>query len=78
MLVTVLDGDTSRRLAGVRVAVGGRSAVTNRDGVAGVPIRHRAALVTTAHRRGYLPRAVRLSFRQPPPIDCVSNVPGAP
>jgi outer membrane protein assembly factor BamB len=66
VLVTVLDGDTSRRLAGVRVAVGGRSALTNRQGIAGIPIRRRAALITTARRHGYLPRAVRLSFRQRP------------
>ncbi|HEY3185322.1 MAG TPA: PQQ-binding-like beta-propeller repeat protein [Gaiellaceae bacterium] len=66
VLVTVLDGDTGRRLAGVRVAVGRRSALTNAKGVAGVPIRRRAALVTTARHRGYIPRAVRLWYRQHP------------
>jgi outer membrane protein assembly factor BamB len=66
VLVTVLDGDTGRRLAGVRVAVGRRSALTNAKGVAAVPIRRRAALVTTARRPGYIPRAVRLWYRQHP------------
>jgi outer membrane protein assembly factor BamB len=66
VLVTVLDGDTQRRLAGVRVAVGGRSALTDARGVAGIPIRRRAALVTSAHLDGYIARAVRLWFRERP------------
>jgi outer membrane protein assembly factor BamB len=66
VVVTVVDGDTNRRLAGVRVTVGRRSALTNAKGVAGVPIRRRTALVTTARRRGYIPRAVRLWYRQRP------------
>jgi outer membrane protein assembly factor BamB len=66
VLVTVLDGDTGRRVRGARVRVGGRSALTDRSGVAGVPVRRRAALPVTISRRGYSTRTVRLWFRQHP------------
>jgi outer membrane protein assembly factor BamB len=64
--VTVLDGDTDRRLARARVTIGRRSAVADRHGVAHVPLAHRAALVTTAARPGYATRSVRLQFRTHP------------
>jgi outer membrane protein assembly factor BamB len=66
VLVTVVDGDTGLRVRGARVAIGRRSARTDRLGVAGVPILHRAALPVTVSRRGYGTRTVRLWFRQHP------------
>jgi outer membrane protein assembly factor BamB len=64
--VTVVDGDTNRRVAGAVVSVGGRTARTDAHGVAYVPLRRRAALVTTARKAAYPARAVRLSFRTHP------------
>jgi outer membrane protein assembly factor BamB len=64
--VTVLDGDTNRRLSGARVTIGRRVAVSDRHGVAAVPLAHRAALVTTASKRGYSTRSVRLQYRTHP------------
>lgn len=61
--VTVLDGDTNRRLAGARVAVGGRSKPTNRGGIARIVLRRRGDYVTTARAAGYTARAVRLPFQ---------------
>ena len=66
VLVTVLDGDTNRRLPRARVTIGRRTAVSDRHGVARVPLVHRAALVTTASKRGYTTRAVRLQYRTHP------------
>src|SRR5581483_9242372 len=51
--VTVLDGDTGRRLVGARVTVGARSARTNRRGVALVPVQARTPLATRVVAEGY-------------------------
>jgi outer membrane protein assembly factor BamB len=64
--VTVLDGDTNRRIPRARVTIGRRSALSDRAGVATVPLAHRAALVTVAAKRGYATRAVRLPYRTHP------------
>ena len=64
--VTVVDGDTNRRVSGARVRIGARTARSNRQGVARVPLAHRAPLVTSAAKLGYGKRAVRLSFRTHP------------
>jgi outer membrane protein assembly factor BamB len=64
--VTVVDGDTNARVRGARVTVGGRSARTNKQGVARIPLGRRTALVTAARKSGYDERAVRLSFRTRP------------
>jgi outer membrane protein assembly factor BamB len=66
VVVTVVDGDTNARVRGARVNVGGRSARTDRRGIARVPLAHRRSLVTTAAKAGYTPRAVRLAFRSHP------------
>jgi outer membrane protein assembly factor BamB len=66
VLVTVLDGDTGARVRGARVRIGSHGALTDRRGVAAVPIRRRAALPVTISRRGYATRTVRLWFRQHP------------
>jgi outer membrane protein assembly factor BamB len=64
--VTVLDGDTNRRLPRARVTIGRRTAVADRHGVAHVPLARRAALVTKASKRGYATRSVRLQYRTHP------------
>ena len=51
--VTVVDGDTNRRVSGARVRVGGRSARSDRHGVARVPLMHRGPLDTSAAKPGY-------------------------
>ncbi|MGN6799032.1 MAG: outer membrane protein assembly factor BamB family protein [Gaiellaceae bacterium] len=66
VLVTVVDGDTHRRVANARVRIGRRTAVSNRYGVAKIPVRQRSALVTVASKRGYATRAVRLAFHTHP------------
>jgi outer membrane protein assembly factor BamB len=66
VLVTVVDGDTRALVRGALVTVGGRSARTNANGLAAIPLRHHTSLVTTARRRGFIARAVRLPFRTHP------------
>jgi outer membrane protein assembly factor BamB len=66
VLVTVIDGDTGRRVGGARVSIAGRSGRTDRHGLAAVPIRRRAALPVTVTKARYLPRTVRLFFRRHP------------
>jgi outer membrane protein assembly factor BamB len=66
VLVTVVDGDTNRRVRGARVRVGGHLARTDHSGVARVPLAVRRALVTVAAKPGYGERAVRLPFRTHP------------
>ena len=64
--MTVVDGDTNKRVRGARVTIGRRSARTDTHGVARVPLAHRAALVTRAAKPGYSERAVRLPLRTHP------------
>jgi len=64
--VTVLDGDTGRRLAGARVTVGGRSVRTNRRGVALVGVQGRTTLPTRVVARGYSPATAVVSFSRNP------------
>ncbi len=64
--VTVVDGDTNRRVKGVRVQIGRHAARSDRRGIAHIPLGRRAALVTIASKIGYGERAVRLSFRSHP------------
>jgi outer membrane protein assembly factor BamB len=64
--VTVVDGDTNRRVKGARVQIGLHAARSDRRGIAHIPLGRRAALVTVASKIGYGERAVRLSFRSHP------------
>ena len=64
--VTVVDGDTNARVRGARVTIGNRSARSDRQGVARVPLAHRKSLVTVAAKTGYGARSVRLAFRTHP------------
>jgi outer membrane protein assembly factor BamB len=66
VLVTVVDGDTHRRVPHVRVQVGRRTAYSNRSGIAKIPLKRRSPLVTVASKRGYATRAVRLAFHTHP------------
>jgi outer membrane protein assembly factor BamB len=66
VLVTVVDGDTHRRVSHVRVRIGHRTAVSNRRGIARIPLERRAPLVTVASKKGYATRAVRLAFHTHP------------
>ena len=64
--VTVVDGDTHRRIPHVRVRIGTRTALSNRNGVAKIPLARRSPLVTVASKHGYSTRAVRLPFHTHP------------
>jgi outer membrane protein assembly factor BamB len=64
--VTVVDGDLDTRVRGARVRIGTHAALSDRHGVARVPLAQRAALVTVASKPGYGERAVRLPFRTHP------------
>src|SRR5262249_20568030 len=64
--VTVVDGDTNRRVAGARVQIGHHAARSNLHGVALLRLAHRSALVAVASKPGYGERAVRFPFRRQP------------
>jgi len=63
-LVTVVDGDTGRRVRGARVVIGRRSGYANTRGLASVGLKRRTALEVRVSKPGYLPRTVRMPFRQ--------------
>ena len=64
--VTVIDGNTHRRVRGAAVHLGGRTVRTDARGVALVPLRRHTALVTEVRARGYLTASQRLPFRTHP------------
>jgi outer membrane protein assembly factor BamB len=64
--VTVIDGDTGRRLRGARVTVGRRSAVTDAHGIVLVPAQRNATLHTRVAVRGYAPASTTISFARFP------------
>jgi outer membrane protein assembly factor BamB len=64
--VTVVDGDLDRRVGGAHVRIGAHAGVSDRHGVARVPLARRSALVTVATKKGYGEREVRLPFRTHP------------
>ena len=66
VVVTVVDGNTQRRVHGAVVEVGGRSARTDAHGVARILLRRHAALVTEVRASGYLSLSLRLPFRAHP------------
>jgi outer membrane protein assembly factor BamB len=61
-LVTVVDGDTHRRLRGARVVIGRRGDYANARGLARVAIKRRAALEVRVSKPGYGTRTVRMPF----------------
>ncbi|MBA2462192.1 MAG: PQQ-binding-like beta-propeller repeat protein [Actinobacteria bacterium] len=63
-LVTVVDGDTHRRLRGARVVIGRRGDYANTRGLASVGLKRRTALEVHVSKPGYISRTVRMPFRQ--------------
>jgi outer membrane protein assembly factor BamB len=66
VLVTVVDGDTHRRVSRARVRIGRRSALSNRYGVAKIPLARSSPLITVASKRGYATGTVRLPYQTHP------------
>jgi outer membrane protein assembly factor BamB len=64
--VTVVDGDTMKRVRGARVTIGRHGSRTDAHGVARVRLARRASLVTSAAKSGYGTRSARLPFRTHP------------
>lgn len=61
--VTVVNGDTHRRVSGARVVIGKRAGYTDAKGVAKVRLRARTALEVRASAPGYGTRTVRMPFK---------------
>jgi len=66
VVVTVVDGNTMKRVRGAVVEVGGRRARTDAHGIARIPLRRHIALITDVRATGYLARSVRLPFATHP------------
>jgi outer membrane protein assembly factor BamB len=62
-LVTVVDGDTHRRVRGARVVIGRRGDYANTRGLAAVGLKRRTALEVQVSKPGYIPKTVRMPFR---------------
>jgi outer membrane protein assembly factor BamB len=60
--VTVVDGNTHHLVVHAKVRVGGKSALTDRRGVATFAFRHKLALLTTVTAPGYAGTELRLPF----------------
>ena len=56
VLVTVVDGDTHRRVKGARVVIGRRADYANTRGLASVKIKRRTALPVRVSKPGYAAR----------------------
>lgn len=64
VLVTVVDGDTQKRVKGARVVIGERADYADTRGLAAVKIKRRAALPVRVSKPGYGARVVRMPFKQ--------------
>jgi outer membrane protein assembly factor BamB len=64
VVVSVVDGDTGRRVRGALVRVGRLADRTNRIGNAGLRLRRRAPLVVSVAATNYGPRSVRMPFQR--------------
>ncbi|MGH3071767.1 MAG: PQQ-binding-like beta-propeller repeat protein, partial [Gaiellaceae bacterium] len=64
VLVTVVDGDTQKRVKGARVVIGTRAGYANTRGLASVKIARRASLPVRVSKPGYGMRTVRMPFKQ--------------
>jgi outer membrane protein assembly factor BamB len=62
--VTIVNGDTHRRVRGARVRIGKRADTADWHGVAKIIVRRRAALNVTASARGYTTRTIREHFQR--------------
>jgi outer membrane protein assembly factor BamB len=63
VVVTVVDGDTGRRVRGALVRIGRLADRANRKGNAEVHLRRFAPLVVSVHARGYGDRELRMPFQ---------------
>jgi outer membrane protein assembly factor BamB len=63
-VVTVVDGDTGRRVRGALVRAGRLADRANRKGNAVFRLRRKAPLVVTVRARGYEDRALRMPFQR--------------
>ena len=66
VLVTVVDGDTRRRVHGALVRVGPHTARSNGAGVAAVPLKRHVSLPVYVTRRGYAKATARVAFAHRP------------
>jgi outer membrane protein assembly factor BamB len=66
VLVTVVDGDTRRRIRGAIVRIGPHAARSDTQGVAAVPLRRHVSLPVYVGRSGYAKTTVRLAFARRP------------
>lgn len=66
VLVTIVDGDTHRRVAGARVVIGRRGDYADHRGVASLTLRRRGAFPVRVAAPGYETRTVRIQFRNHP------------
>jgi outer membrane protein assembly factor BamB len=64
LVVTVVNGDTNRRVRNAIVRLGGRADRTNRRGVANIRVPVRRSLNVTVKARGYTPRTIREPFQR--------------
>ena len=64
VVVTVVNGDTNRRVRGAKVTIGRRSAVTDARGEAHVRLPRRAPLVVSVRARAFTAKEVRLPFQR--------------
>jgi hypothetical protein len=63
VVVTVVDGDTHRRVRGARVVIGVKGDYANKRGRAYLPIKRRTALRSASSKPGYTARIVRMPFK---------------
>ena len=66
VLVTIVDGDTHRRVAGAHVVIGRRGDYADRRGVAAIALRRRGAFDVRVSAPTYETRTVRIQFRNRP------------
>jgi len=64
LVVTVVNGDTNRRVRGARVRIGRKGDRADAHGVALIRVRRRAPLEVTVTARGYHERTVREPFQR--------------
>ena len=62
-LVTVVDGDLGTRVAGAEVTVAAEGGSSDERGLARVPLPRKGSLVVGIEAPGYVPKRVRLDFR---------------
>jgi outer membrane protein assembly factor BamB len=64
LVVTIVNGDTNRRVRGAQVRVDGGHDVTNRRGEARIVVPRRAPFVVRVEAHGFTARALRMPFQK--------------